>query len=275
VKEMGDQQERKSLARILTIAGSDSGGGAGIQADLKTCSALGCFGMTAITAITAQNTVEVRNIHEIPIDCIQDQIAAVVEDIGVDALKTGMLSSAAIVSAVAESLRSLKLRNIVVDPVMISKSGAHLLKADAVEALKQDLLPLATVLCPNIPEAEELAGVTLKQEKDIAPLLRRLHALGPKYILLKGGHLPSASAVDYLFDGEEILTFEEERLDTANTHGTGCTYAAGIACYLGKGQSVAQAVRLAKNYLTEAIRQGQDLGLGKGAGPLHHGWNQS
>lgn len=264
---------RVKPARILTIAGSDSGGGAGIQADLKTCTALGCYGMTAITAITAQNTLGVRAIHEVPAPCVRDQIAAVFEDIGVDAVKTGMLSSEAIIEAVADGLRRYKSAPVVVDPVMISKSGAALLKQDAVEALKRLLLPLSTVLSPNIPEAEVLSGIRIETAEEITRALHILHGMGPEFVLLKGGHLQAETAVDYLFDGDTITTFTAERLQTVHTHGTGCTYSAAIACFLGLGESVPRAVHLAKNYLTCAILHGMHLGLGSGTGPLHHGWN--
>lgn len=261
------------LPRVLSIAGSDSGGGAGIQADLKTCIALGCFGMTAVTAITAQNTREVRAIHEIPPVYVHDQIAAVVEDIGVDAVKTGMLAGVAIIETVANALKLFKPDNVVIDPVMISKSGAALLREDAVDAMKTLLLPLSKVLAPNIPEAEALSGKTIDSTADIELVLRRLHELGPEFVLLKGGHLKGEQAVDYLFDGRTITTFAAKRLDTVHTHGTGCTYSAAIACFLARGESVACAVSLAKEYLTGAIRFGETLGLGGGAGPLHHGWN--
>ena len=267
------EKEMPVLPRVLSIAGSDSGGGAGIQADTKTCTALGCYGMTAITAITAQNTVGVTAIHEIPVDTVAAQIAAVYDDIGVDAVKTGMLSSAAIIETVADALKKFGAANLVVDPVMISKSGAALLRSDAVEAMKQNLLPLAAMLCPNIPEAEVLSGMTVSDEKSIAQVLERLYGLGPKHILLKGGHLKGPAAADYLFDGASTVVFSSERIDTPHTHGTGCTYSAAIACFLAKGFSPTEAVRHAKNYLTGAIMHNQQVRIGRGTGPLHHGWN--
>lgn len=271
---MTDQQIRRSpLGRVLTIAGSDSGGGAGIQADLKTCTALGCFGMTAITALTAQNTLGVRAILEVPVDHVDAQIAAVYEDIGVDAVKTGMLANAAIIETVASALKKYGAKNIVVDPVMISKSGAALLREDAVETMKKVLLPMATLVCPNIPEAEVLAGMSIDGEGDIGEAVRRLHEMGPALVLLKGGHLQSEDATDYLYDGNDLVTFSAPRIATSNTHGTGCTYSAAIACFLASGATPAEAVENAKIYLTGAILHGGRLDLGRGAGPLFHGWN--
>ena len=269
----GSDERQSPLGRVLSIAGSDSGGGAGIQADLKTCMALGCFGMTAITALTAQNTVGVRAILEAPVEYVEAQIAAVFEDIGVDAVKTGMLSNASIIETVAHALKRFEARNIVVDPVMISKSGAPLLKTDAVETLKKYLIPMASVICPNIPEAEVLTGMSILSEDDITRVLRLLHDLGPDWVLLKGGHLKSVEATDYLYDGKEIITYGAPRIDTVNTHGTGCTYSAAIACYLASGQSAVDAVDKAKDYVTGAIVHSDQLRIGHGAGPLHHGWN--
>lgn len=269
----GNQKSQSPLGRVLSIAGSDSGGGAGIQADLKTCTALGCFGMTAVTALTAQNTVGVSAILEVPVEHVEAQIAAVFDDIGVDAVKTGMLSSAPIIETVAHTLKRYNTANIVVDPVMISKSGAALLRNDAVETLKKYLIPMATVLCPNIPEAEALAGISIHSKEDIASALRLLHDLGPDWVLLKGGHLHSAEATDYLYDGKNTITYAATRIDTANTHGTGCTYSAAIACYLASGELPASAVSKAKKYLTGAIRNSDRLHIGHGSGPLHHGWN--
>lgn len=259
--------------RVLSIAGSDSGGGAGIQADIKTCTALGCYGMTAITAITAQNTVGVRSVFDLPLAQVQAQIDAVYEDIGVDAVKTGMLANAALVRGTAQALKKHHAINLVVDPVMISKSGAVLLREDAVETMKEHLIPMATVVCPNIPEAEALTGVSIHDEKDIETVLKHLYALGPQYVLLKGGHLESSDANDFLYDGRDIQVYPSPRIVTTHTHGTGCTYSAAIACFLSRQETLPRAVQLAKEYLTQAILQGGKLQVGHGIGPLHHGWN--
>mgnify|MGYP000375779309 CR=1 FL=1 len=262
-----------ALKRVLTIAGSDSGGGAGIQADLKTCTALGCYGMSVITAVTAQNTVEVRSIHELPAEEVEHQLVAVLDDIGVDAVKTGMLANAEIIERVASLLKRFETPNIVVDPVMVSKSGAHLLRDDAVEALKRHLAPLATMITPNVPEASVLTGIALEGYTAVRNVLESLHALGSQHVLLKGGHFESLEAADYLFDGSVQSTCTAQRIDTKNTHGTGCTYSAAIACFLAQGCTPADAVRRAKEYLTGAIHGSALLQIGHGAGPLHHGWN--
>ena len=264
---------KSGIKRVLTIAGSDSSGGAGIQADLKTFTALGCYGMSVITAITAQNTVEVRSIHEIPPTEVRNQMEAVLDDIGVDAVKTGMLANAAIIETVAEVLEQYQTPNIVVDPVMLSKGGAHLLREDAIEALKRCLLPLATIITPNIPEAASLTGIAIGGYTDIRSSLELLHKLGSQFVLLKGGHFDSQEATDYLFDGNVQQTYSTRRIVTKNTHGTGCTYAAAIACYLAQGCAPPEAVRLAKNFLTGAIEASDFLNIGHGVGPLHHGWN--
>ena len=256
----------------MTIAGSDSGGGAGIQADLKTFQALGVYGASTLTAITAQNTLGVRAVHEIPVSVIADQIDAVVEDIGVDAAKTGMLSSAEIIATVADRVRHWGLQaRLVVDPVMVAKSGDRLLREDAVEALRRELLPLAAVLTPNLPEAEVLVGGRLESEADIREAARAIVALGPRAVVMKGGHRhASDTADDVLFDGREFHVFSAERVDTPNTHGTGCTFSAAIAAQLALGADVVEAVRRAKAYLAEAIRRAWPLGGGHG--PVAHDW---
>ena len=264
---------KSKIKRVLTIAGSDSGGGAGIQADLKTFIALGCYGLSAITAITAQNTVEVRSIHEVPPQEVKSQLEAVLDDIDVDAVKTGMLVNAATIETVAEVLSRYHVPNIVVDPVMLSKAGAHLLRGDAVEALKQCLLPQTTVLTPNVPEAAALTGIAIAGYTDMSSVLESLHHLGSRFVLLKGGHFDSPEAVDYFFDGHVQQTYSAQRIATQNTHGTGCTYAAAIASYLAQGNGPFEAVRLAKKYLTGAIEASDALNVGHGFGPLHHGWN--
>ena len=253
----------------MTIAGSDSGGGAGIQADLKTFQALGVYGASTLTAITAQNTLGVRAVHEIPTDVIAAQIDAVVEDIGVDATKTGMLSSAEIIATVAERIRRWGLDRVVVDPVMVAKSGDRLLKEDAVAALVRDLLPLALVVTPNLPEAEVLVGRSLTSVEDIHEAARAIVDLGPRAVVMKGGHR-AGDATDVLFDGRTFHTFQAERIDTLNTHGTGCTLSAAIAAGLAHGSDIVEAVEDAKHYVTEAIRR--SFSLGGGHGPVAHDW---
>lgn len=260
------------IPRALTIAGSDSGGGAGIEADLKTFAALNVYGMAAVTAATAQNTVAVTGIHEIPPEFVAEQIADVASDIGVDAAKTGMLSSSAIIEAVAAELARFKIEKLVVDPVMVAKSGDALLQTSAQDALKTRLIPMARIVTPNVPEAEILAGVQIKGAGEVEEAARRIHALGCKYVLIKGGHLDAAEAVDYLYDGRGVVEFKAPRIPTKNTHGTGCTYSAAIAAYLARGCDVPAAVQQAKEYLTGAIRN--SLSLGKGHGPLDHGWRR-
>src|SRR5438105_6485279 len=232
--------ERQPVA--MTIAGSDSGGGAGIQADLKTFQALGVYGASTLTAITAQNTVGVRAVHEIPTDVIAAQIDAVVEDIGVDAAKTGMLSSAQIIATVADRVRHWRLERLVVDPVMVAKSGDRLLREDAVQALIDELLPLAMVLTPNVPEAEVLVGSSLQTEEQIRQAARAIVDLGPRAVVMKGGHRVGPTATDLLFDGRSFHVFESERIDTPNTHGTGCTFSAAITAGLARGLDLVDAV---------------------------------
>jgi hydroxymethylpyrimidine/phosphomethylpyrimidine kinase len=253
----------------MTIAGSDSGGGAGIQADLKTFQALGVYGTSALTAITAQNTLGVHAVHEIPTEIIAAQIDAIVDDIGVDAAKTGMLSSAEIIGTVAERIRHWHLERLVVDPVMVAKTGDRLLREDAVQALVRDLLPLALVLTPNVPEAEVLVGRPLTTDDDMRQAAREIFALGPRNVLMKGGHR-LGDPIDLLFDGQTFHTFAAERIDTPNTHGTGCTLSAAIAAGLARGLTVVDAVGAAKHYVTEAIRRAQPLGGGHG--PVAHDW---
>ena len=258
------------VPRALTIAGSDSGGGAGIQADLKTFAALRVYGMSAITSITAQNTVGVDGVHDVPADFVAKQIDMVAQDIGVDAAKTGMLSNASIVQAVAEAVKRNAIDKLVVDPVMVAKSGDTLLRDDARDALVHNLLPLAYVLTPNVPEAEALTGIRVSDMESMQEAARILHAKGPRNVVIKGGHLAGAEAIDLLFDGVSFQTFSSARIDTKNTHGTGCTFSAAIAGLLAKGFDVIASVEGAKAYLTKAIRHA--LPLGKGHGPLMHHW---
>ncbi len=256
----------------LTIAGSDSGGGAGIQADLKTFLALGVHGMSAICALTAQNTKGVSGVHEVPPDFVREQISQVATDFEVAAAKTGMLSGPAIVEAVAGSIKEFAIPNLVVDPVFVSKNQDVLLSQDSIDSLVTRLLPLATVVTPNLEEAALLTGLEISDVAGMREAAKALHALGPAYVLVKGGHL-DADATDVLFDGETFLEVTTERIDSQNTHGTGCTLSAAIAAYLAKGWSVPDAVKGAKDYVTGAIRYG--LEVGKGYGPTNHGWASS
>jgi hydroxymethylpyrimidine/phosphomethylpyrimidine kinase len=252
---------------VMTIAGSDSGGGAGIQADLKTFSALGVFGTSTLTAITAQNTVAVSAVHEVPTDVITAQIDAVLTDIGADAVKTGMLSSTAIIEAVAEAVQRHHMPNLVVDPVMVAKSGDRLLRQEAIGAMRSVLLPLATVVTPNIPEAEELTGITVANDADARRVARAIVDMGAGSVVVKGGHR-DGPPTDLFFDGNEFHEFTAERIPTVNTHGTGCTFASAIASYLAHGEPVTIAIKWAKEYVTEAIRA--SYSIGSGHGPLHH-----
>ncbi len=259
-----------SIPRVLTVAGSDSGGGAGIQADLKTLNAIGVFGMSALTAITAQNTKGVFGIHELPPSFVQLQIKVVLEDIGADAIKTGMLSSREIIRAVAESLRASGVRWIVVDPVMRAKGGDPLLKPEAQEALINEILPLASVLTPNIPEAEALSGTRINDLDKMKEAAVKIKEMGPEYVLVKGGHLKGDEAVDVLYDGHEFKYFRSPFIKTKNTHGTGCTYASAIAGFLAKGYRVEESIKNAKDFVTGAIKN--SLPIGGGHGPLNHFW---
>ncbi|MFN8515144.1 MAG: bifunctional hydroxymethylpyrimidine kinase/phosphomethylpyrimidine kinase [Chloroflexia bacterium] len=260
------------MPKALTIAGSDSGGGAGIQADLKTFAALGVYGTSVITAITAQNTVAVTAVHEIPTDVIAAQLDAVLSDIGTDAAKTGMLSSAAIIAVVADGVRRHSITNLVVDPVMVAKSGDHLLRRDAVGALRELLLPLALVVTPNIPEAEVLADMAIASDEDRREAARRIAAYGPRYVIVKGGHAPG-DPVDYLYDGEQIIPIAAgPRIDTPNTHGTGCTFSSAITAGLAKGYDVERAVLAAKTFITAALRHSYRVGAGHSPVNHFHSW---
>ncbi len=262
--------ENSAIPCVLTIAGSDSGGGAGIQADLKTFTALRVYGMTAITSVTAQNTVGVTGVHDLPPEFVAEQIDDVVRDIGADAAKIGMLSSAGIVEAVADSVARNSITKLVVDPVMVAKSGDALLHESARQALCARILPLAWVVTPNVPEAEVLAGVRITGPQSIEQAAALIHRLGARYVLIKGGHMHGENAVDYLYDGQGIQTFSAPRIATRNTHGTGCTYSAAIAAYLARGCATSEAVERAKQYLTGAIQH--CFPLGAGHGPLNHFW---
>jgi hydroxymethylpyrimidine/phosphomethylpyrimidine kinase len=252
--------------RVLSIAGSDSGGGAGIQADLKTFSALGVFGMTAITAVTVQNTKGVSGYEALSPQTVADQIRAVVTDIGVDAAKTGMLASAPIVEAVADAVADTRVPNLVVDPVFMSKHGHALLEEDAVDALRNRILPLATLVTPNLPEAGGLAGFRVDTRDLMEDAAEAIVAMGPRAVLVKGGHLEADRADDLFFDGNELVWIDGERIDTPHTHGTGCVLSSAIAAHLARGDELLDAVRAGKAFVTEAIRNA--LPLGEGIGPV-------
>jgi hydroxymethylpyrimidine kinase / phosphomethylpyrimidine kinase / thiamine-phosphate diphosphorylase len=254
------------MKRVLTIAGSDSGGGAGIQADLKVITALGAYGMSAITALTAQNTTGVQGIHEVPASFVAEQIDSVLSDIGADAIKTGMLANPDVVRVVAAKIRQYRPRTVVVDPVMVAKSGDLLLRKEAQKSLISDLIPLATVVTPNLMEASVLAGFPVRSVEQMKAAGRRIHAMGAKNVVIKGGHLKGA-ATDLLYDGSRFYPFTRERVESENTHGTGCTFASAVSTLLAQGNSVPDAVGKAKELITQAIRAG--IPLGSGTGPAN------
>jgi hydroxymethylpyrimidine/phosphomethylpyrimidine kinase len=259
------------IPNVLSIAGSDPSGGAGIQADIKSISANGAFAMAAITALTAQNTQGVTAIHLVPPDFVQSQIAAIFEDIRVDAVKIGMIANAGIASAVAQSLQGQKGIPIVLDPVMIAKGGAALLQPDAVNTLRDELLPLATLLTPNLPEAAHLLGTKPATTRtEMAAQGRALCALGPQAVLMKGGHLDGPDSPDCLVTNDEVTWFEAPRTRTVNTHGTGCTLSAALAAQLAHGQTPAAATATAKSFVANAISNADALSVGSGHGPTHH-----
>lgn len=256
------------IKQVLTIAGSDSGGGAGIQADLKAMSANGVFAMSVITAITAQNTEEVTDVFELPPSIIVSQLDAVFDDFEVAAVKTGMLSSTAIVETVVKMLAPQKIGLLIVDPVMVSKSGHPLLRPDAVDAVKTQLLPLAFVVTPNIHEAQQLSGIQITSLADARRAAKVIHGFGCKHVLIKGGHLLNERATDLLYDGRFFNVLKGEFIETSHTHGTGCTFASALAAHLARGRSVLDAAQAAKTYVTQAIRHG--LAIGHGHGPTDH-----
>ncbi len=260
------------MPTALTIAGSDSGGGAGIQADLKTFTVYGVYGMTAITAVTVQNTEGVFGVVELPPDVVAAQVDVVARDIGVDAAKTGMLANAGIVEAVAEAVRRNGIERLVVDPVMRAKSGDPLLRPEAEQALIRHLLPRAWVVTPNLPEAERLAGFPIRTRGDMERAARTIHALGPRAVVVKGGHLEGGvTADDLLYDGETFVWLTAPRVATRHTRGTGCTFSAAIAAGLARGWDLRTAVEKAKAFVTRSIERAP--GLGRGHGPLHHMWS--
>lgn len=265
----------KRYYKVLTIAGSDSGGGAGIQADIKTVSAMGCYAASAITAITVQNTLGVQAVHPVPMDIIEGQIDCVLTDIGADAIKIGMLHSAEVVGLVADIIEKYQIKNVVLDPVMVSTSGHRLIEEDAVEVIKQRLMPLARVVTPNIPEAEILAGCHISSEHQFEEVVSKISAYGNISVMLKAGHLSGEYLVDYFYNAEErsITKLPSKRVDTRNTHGTGCTLSSAFAAALAKGEDLTTAAISAKKYIEQAIISGAEYEIGKGHGPVNHGFN--
>ena len=263
----------QSYARVFSIAGSDSGGGARLQADLKTFAALGCFGMTALTALTAQNTLGVRAIHAVPLEMLNAQIDAVVEDIGVDAVKIGMLHSAATVQAVATAIDRHRLERVVLDPVMVATSGATLIDREAIEVLVTQMFPRAALVTPNLDEAALLVGRPLATEDDMYAAARELLARGARVVLLKGGHLAGDTVSDLLLAHDaQALWLRGPRIPSANTHGTGCTLSSAIAAHLARGATLEDAVRRARDYVRGALQAGAPVRTGAGSGPLNHAW---
>ena len=256
------------IKQVLTIAGSDSGGGAGIQADLKAMSANGVYAMSVITAITAQNTEEVTDVFELPPSIVAAQIDAIFDDFEVAAVKTGMLSSADIIRTVVTLLKPQQVKNLVVDPVMVAKGGQSLLKPDAIDFLKKELFPLALLVTPNVHEAQQLSGIQITSLADARRAAKIIHQFGCANVLIKGGHLPVDRATDLLYDGRFFHIFKGEFIDTPHTHGTGCTFASAIAAHLARGKSLSDAVQTSKTYLTQAIKH--SLALGHGQGPTNH-----
>jgi len=266
------QTEPMRYTRVLSIAGSDSGGGAGIQADLKTFAALGCYGMTAITALTAQNTLGVSGIHGVPPEMLKAQLSAVLDDIGVDAVKIGMLHAPEIVRTVAWALKHYKVQRVVLDPVMVATSGDRLIAPDTVQVLVEELFPLATVVTPNLDEAALLLGRPITTASELETAAYDLLAMGAPAVLLKGGHLPGDEVADLLVSGAgPAQRLASPRIASRNTHGTGCTLSSAIAAYLALGEPLGQAVVLARQYILQAIASGADVYTGAGHGPLNHG----
>jgi len=265
----------KKYPRVLTIAGSDSGGGAGIQADIKAISATGSYAASAITAITVQNTLGVEDVFPVPIPILSAQIAAVLSDIGADAVKIGMLHSGEVVRAVREQMDRFGVRNIVLDPVMVSTSGHRLIEEEAVRVLSEELTPRARVITPNIPEAEILAGVRIESQEQLPEIARKLSCGGRVSVLMKAGHLTDAKLVDIFYNAEEdhCIELESARVESPNTHGTGCTLSSAFASYLAQGYSLDDAARAAKEYISRAILSGSAYQIGHGHGPVNHFWN--
>lgn len=264
----------KTYSRVLTIAGSDSGGGAGIQADIKAISATGSYAASAITAVTVQNTVGVIDVFPVPAEIVGAQIDAVLSDIGADAVKIGMLHSSQVIQSIAAKLSEYHVSNIVLDPVMVSTSGHRLIEESAVETLRNTLIPMARVITPNIPEAEILAGERIADGEDLPHIARKLSIGGRVSVLMKAGHLLDESLTDYFYNAEEdhIIELKSPRCDTPNTHGTGCTLSSAFASYLAQGLHLDDAARAAKDYIAAAIESGSRYSIGHGHGPVNHFW---
>lgn len=262
----------KKYPRVLTIAGSDSGGGAGIQADIKAISATGSYAASAITAITVQNTVGVEAVHPVPVEILSGQISAVISDVGVDAVKIGMLHSPEVVRAVRDRLVEFGVKNIVLDPVMVATSGHKLIEDSAIEVLVNELVPMARVITPNVPEAEILAGEKIDSQADLPSIARKLSCGGKVSVLMKAGHLTEDELVDVFYNAEEdhCIELKSKRLFTPNTHGTGCTLSSAFASFLAQGYSLDDAARAAKDYITNAIASGAEYEIGHGHGPVNH-----
>ena len=261
--------------RVLTIAGSDSGGGAGVQADIKTISACGCYAASAITAITVQNTLGVEQVQGLPIEIVGGQIEAVLSDIGADSIKIGMLHSSAVIRCIAEKLRKYSdIRNVVLDPVMVSTSGHKLMEDSAIETLKEELIPLARIITPNIPEAEILTGRKISRQEELPQVAQELAEKHNVSVMLKAGHLTEDELTDILYDNEQkqVTRLTGKRLYTKNTHGTGCTLSSAIASMLAQGYDISEAVSRAKEYLSNALAKGAQYEIGHGHGPVCHFW---
>ncbi|MDR3251890.1 MAG: bifunctional hydroxymethylpyrimidine kinase/phosphomethylpyrimidine kinase [Tannerella sp.] len=263
---------KKQFKKALTIAGSDPSGGAGIQADLKTFSACGCYGASAIVAVVDENTVGVTGVHPVPVDFVVGQIRSVLDDIGADAVKIGMLHSSELILAVRDTLAEYDVTDIVLDPVMVATSGDKLLQDEAIGTLRNELIPFARVITPNIPEAEVLLGRAISSQGELPEVIRELSAGGRTSVLLKAGHLREETLTDVFYNAEtdEIIHLPSARIHTVNTHGTGCTFSSAIAAFLARGLSLNEAVREAKEYIHEAIVRGAEYETGKGNGPVHH-----
>lgn len=259
-------------SKVLTIAGSDSGGGAGIQADIKAISAMGCYAASAITAVTVQNTIGVQAVHPIPLEILEGQIDAVLSDIGADAIKIGMLHSENLVNLVADKIEQYGIKNVVLDPVMVSTSGHRLIEESAIDSLKKRLVPLARVITPNLPEAEILSGCPISGEEDFTDIAMKLSKEKTVSVLLKAGHLSSDWLVDYFYNAEDdsITKLPSQRIQTSNTHGTGCTLSSALAASLAKGEELTTAVKSAKSYIEQAIVSGAKYTIGHGHGPVNH-----
>lgn len=263
---------KKHYKRALTIAGSDPSGGAGIQADLKTFSACGCFGTTAIVAVVDENTIGVTGVHPIPVNFVAGQIKSILDDIGTDAIKIGMLHSSELILTVKDTLLKYNIKNIVLDPVMVATSGDKLLQDEAIDTLKNELIPFARVITPNIPEAEILLGKKIDSQDDLPKVIKELSVNRSVSVLLKAGHLKDEKLTDVFYNAEtdEIIELTSQRVHTKNTHGTGCTFSSAIAAYLAHGLSLNDALRRAKEYMENAILAGAEYEIGKGNGPIHH-----